>query len=79
VVIRRAAESAEKEWRQKEGMETTWRWEGKEEVVGYGEGWGGRGEGLGDLSQTWAWRFFGIRHSPTWLEISDWIIDLLFE
>ncbi|KAI9774649.1 MAG: hypothetical protein M1840_002898 [Geoglossum simile] len=80
VVIRRAAESAEKEWRQKEGMETICRWEDKGKVVGYGEGRGVRGEeGLGHLSQTWAWRLLGIRRGLTWLGILDWIIDQLFE
>ncbi|KAH0544319.1 hypothetical protein FGG08_001582 [Glutinoglossum americanum] len=74
VVIRRAAENAEKEWIQKEGMETLWRWEGKETVVGYTEG-----RGSDDGSQTWAWRFFGIPRAPTWLEALDWVIDQLFE
>jgi len=81
VVIGRAAESAEKEWRQKEGMETIWRWEGKEKVVGYrGEGRGVRGEeGRGHLSRAWAWRLLGVRRGLTWLGILDWIIDQLFE
>jgi hypothetical protein len=74
-VVKRAAENAEKEWREKEGMETTSGWEGQEKIVGYI----GRRRGSDDGSQTWLWRFFGIRRALTWLETLDWITYQLFE
>ncbi|KAI9865196.1 MAG: hypothetical protein M1813_002516 [Trichoglossum hirsutum] len=73
VVIRRAAESAEREWRQKEGIEITWRWESKEKAAGYRE------RSSDGEEQGWVWRFIGVRRALTWLEILDWIINQLFD
>ncbi|KAI9821185.1 MAG: hypothetical protein M1827_003919 [Pycnora praestabilis] len=72
VVIRRAGEKAESEWREKEGVGRGWNWDGREKG-GFGSRMVGKGTGGGPLWWYYEWRMLGLQ------EVLDLIVETLIE
>jgi hypothetical protein len=72
VLVKSAAEKAEREWREKEGFSGGWQWEGRERLIS-----GSKSERLRKGKCPWefftSWEWDGRRQ---WI---DWIVDGLTE